>query len=295
MTTKLNKTTEQIREMHAKMPKTKTPADRYNDLCRMVDIPECPLFLKTHFTKAPLYCFDDFSQFLSFPFNGLLCDVPRTVILATDTRCVIVDVIKDPTVQHGVRLIRVEPGAERDVEQVSVRGDSLFVSLPNMANGSWEYVAKGRDFYSTIHPADEMSESDALVVNGNIQNTMVILAMLNHIDSPRHYVLSESPSRIRIGGPKAPRYDNRERYIVLDKDAVIKRYKMRKDHGATHASPAPHLRRGHFMTLSHDRYVNLKGQRIPVRPSWVGSREWTGGRGLKYKVVSRPGATESQA
>ena len=50
MTTKLKKTDDEILEMHAKMPKTKTPADRYNDLCRMVDAPEVPLFLKTHFT-----------------------------------------------------------------------------------------------------------------------------------------------------------------------------------------------------------------------------------------------------
>jgi hypothetical protein len=55
--------------------------------------------------------------------------------------------------------------------------------------------------------------------------------------------------------------------------------------GGSHSSPLPHRRRGHWALLSAERYVNKRGQRVWVRPAWIGDREWVLD-GRQYKVVS---------
>ena len=47
-----------------------------------------------------------------------------------------------------------------------------------------------------------------------------------------------------------------------------------------------HRRRGHYRTLKAKRYGKRVGERVWVRPTWVGPREWAWG-GVQYKVVSR--------
>ncbi len=115
------------------------------------------------------------------------------------------------------------------------------------------------------------------------------------IQSPLHYVVSESPRSIPNSPKKARRFHQRERFIILNFDQLKFKYAQRVNMGGTHSSPAPHLRRGHTMHLLSPRYVNKQGQIIIRRPTYVGDREWTGEYNLKYKVISRPGATENQA
>jgi hypothetical protein len=54
--------------------------------------------------------------------------------------------------------------------------------------------------------------------------------------------------------------------------------------GGTHATPAPHQRRGHWRTYQHEKWGSLRGQRRWVRHAWIGDKEWVF-NGQRYKVV----------
>lgn len=74
------------------------------------------------------------------------------------------------------------------------------------------------------------------------------------------------------------------RVILLD-PAKATEYGHRIDRGGAHASPSPHQRRGHWATLKSERYKNKRGQRVWVRPAWVGDKEWIF-EGNRYRVLS---------
>lgn len=56
--------------------------------------------------------------------------------------------------------------------------------------------------------------------------------------------------------------------------------------GGTHASPMPHQRRGHWRTLQAERYGDRRGQRVWVKPAWIGSVEWSH-KGNVYRVIEQ--------
>jgi hypothetical protein len=51
----------------------------------------------------------------------------------------------------------------------------------------------------------------------------------------------------------------------------------------TGAKVRPHQRRGHWRTLRDDRYGERKGQKIWIKPAWIGDREWAY-KGNIYRV-----------
>ena len=127
----------------------------------------------------------------------------------------------------------------------------------------------------------------------------VALAELDFIDQPCHYVVEQRPDNVkpeRIKRAKAARFDDRERWILLDPEEVKVHFAAAatKAAGGTHASPVPHLRRAHNRVLRDARYTYMRGTTIHVRPVWVGDREWSY-QGARYKVISRPGASATQA
>jgi len=77
----------------------------------------------------------------------------------------------------------------------------------------------------------------------------------------------------------------RRRIILLDPHEARK-YGHRINRGGTHASPHPHQRRGHWATLRSERFKHKRGERVWVRPAWVGDREWVF-EGNRYRVITR--------
>lgn len=75
------------------------------------------------------------------------------------------------------------------------------------------------------------------------------------------------------------------RRIILLDPLKARQYGHRIDRGGTHASPHPHQRLGHWANLRHERYKNKRGERIWVKPAWVGDREWVF-EGNRYRVLS---------
>lgn len=76
------------------------------------------------------------------------------------------------------------------------------------------------------------------------------------------------------------------RAVVLDGDRAPTDARS----GGTSFAPTdrevrPHRRRGHYKTLRSERFKHKRGERVWVRPAWVGPREWVLG-GTTYRVVT---------
>lgn len=86
------------------------------------------------------------------------------------------------------------------------------------------------------------------------------------INQPAHYITrvhDTHPPDNKKWSPLRRELSRKPRYVVLKPDEIKERWL--RAHPGQHASPVPHLRRGHYATLSHERYRHLKGQRIWVR------------------------------
>jgi hypothetical protein len=135
------------------------------------------------------------------------------------------------------------------------------------------------------------------VKRSNFQVVMDTLQYVAFTDLPVHYVVEERPAHIdavRKKRAKAARFDDRERWIILDPEQVKKSMKNRTDLGGTHSSPSLHLRRAHDRILKHECFTTMKGTILRIRPTWIGDRSW-GVKRTKYKVISRLGASKTQA
>jgi len=72
--------------------------------------------------------------------------------------------------------------------------------------------------------------------------------------------------------------------ILIDPNRVNEFRDGRPTAGGTHASPRPHQRRGHWKTLSAERFKEARGKRLWIKPTWVGDTEWECD-GQVYKVL----------
>lgn len=112
----------------------------------------------------------------------------------------------------------------------------------------------------------------------------VLLHCLRYINAPERFIVRETSKKTpkrKVSG--VPRLNQRPRYILLDKTSIKTRYSS-SQHGE-HRSPIPHLRRGHYRTLTAERYKE-KGKRVWVRATHVKGNEveWREGDRF-YKVV----------
>jgi hypothetical protein len=72
--------------------------------------------------------------------------------------------------------------------------------------------------------------------------------------------------------------------VILMNLSDARKYGHRVDRGGSHASPSPHTRRGHYLTLRHARYGKHVGERRWRKPAWVGDTEWIF-EGRQYRVI----------
>lgn len=73
----------------------------------------------------------------------------------------------------------------------------------------------------------------------------------------------------------------RSHYVMVHKSANVSKPTGRH-HEVT--SRVAHSRRAHWHMLTSDRWKNKKGQRVPVKATWVGPEEWEGQSGQIYTM-----------
>lgn len=114
------------------------------------------------------------------------------------------------------------------------------------------------------------------------------LDQLHYINLPRHYLVVDTPAHVksRAKHVKTPRFNDRSKVLMIDpmKVHIIRPHSV--SGGGEHASPVPHLRRGHTKVLKAERYKNKRWAVIHIHPTWVGPTEWSHGRS-QYKVIVR--------
>lgn len=120
--------------------------------------------------------------------------------------------------------------------------------------------------------------------------TQWLRLQLLYIDLPRHHVVVETPRNFRPPkerAPKATRAQDKERVRLIMPEHLRRVYPhidTARDGAKTSREMAPHFRRGHTKLLSSSRWKDKQGQRVVVRPTWVGPEDWEH-QGLKYRVV----------
>lgn len=112
---------------------------------------------------------------------------------------------------------------------------------------------------------------------------MMVVAWINR---PKHYIVQLGPEIVRKPGrdkDRIPRLGERERYIMIEHEEVRRRWSAVQ---GNHASPMPHLRRGHYKTLRAERFGANRGKVVWVSPCHVNGAcvEWREGN-VSYKVV----------
>jgi uncharacterized lipoprotein NlpE involved in copper resistance len=81
-----------------------------------------------------------------------------------------------------------------------------------------------------------------------------------------------------------------QHYVILDKrhEANSRNIKhgaiVHADHGKALARMA-HSRRAHYRILTSERFKAKRGQRVPVKSSWVGPAEWCDASNQVYKIL----------
>jgi hypothetical protein len=80
------------------------------------------------------------------------------------------------------------------------------------------------------------------------------------------------------------------RIVLLD---PVRHYPVHgREAVGTHVSPIPHQRKGHYMLLQAERYINMRGQKVFRRPAWIGDREWIH-HGSVYRTLDKDPREES--
>lgn len=133
----------------------------------------------------------------------------------------------------------------------------------------------------------------------SINKSLVVewLAALNELTKVDSYPVrvepgpNELPPKQRRKAAKTrktkPWLDTRApRVILLNPN---KRY-PEHGRGGSHASPMPHQRRGHWRTLQAERFGDRRGQRVWVKPAWIGPSEWSYA-GNVYRVIGQRNLT----
>ena len=130
-------------------------------------------------------------------------------------------------------------------------------------------------------PDAEERGTRELVVNAFVMT----LRMLSHINDPDRFIVRESPARPppKPKAGKMPRAYQLPRYIILDKREIREHYTAAELQSGRR-SPMPHLRRGHYRTLTEKK--GKAGRRVWVRATHVKGNEVEWRQGDRYyKVV----------
>jgi len=261
-------------------------SDHYNNLAKVVD---SSFFAKTiiaSFNRAPVYHFDEelVDYFEALPDWETLLKIKGDMIECAPGGAAY---WTNPGSNGCARLLT--SGLRESSQNVTIEfnGREVFttystlngkiVKMPLTVNGVPMEV-DGGILHGMNHGDDPSSLRHMIIISG-----VYLTRILKKID----YRVIARPSFCRPpAAKKAIRFHERELTLVLSEGAFKKRYADRKNLGGTHASPRPHLRRGHSRTLKSPRFKNKVGQTISLDPMSVGNQsEWEGANGIKYRVI----------
>lgn len=165
-----------------------------------------------------------------------------------------------------------------------VDGDKwAWVDLINLRVAEWQIKEIDRNPYVT--PDVYEAAAHALTVEW--------LHALDTIDNSDSYPVTIKPERETLTPKQARKLaktNNTKPWLNPRAPRVImlnptKRY-PEHGRGGSHASPMPHQRRGHWRTLQAERYGDRRGQRVWVKPAWIGPLEWAY-KGNVYRVIEQ--------
>jgi|SRR4029079_10516026 hypothetical protein len=144
-----------------------------------------------------------------------------------------------------------------------------------------------------LDQADYEPVTDRGVKDECFGNTGQLLRIVAAISHPENYVVKVTPRLTpreeRRALENRPNPAKKPHFIVIDHEVLVGMSGRKSD--GSHASPIPHHRRGHWRRLA-ERCRNarlLHGDRIPVRPTYIGNREFSDERNL-YEVLLEFGA-----
>jgi hypothetical protein len=153
----------------------------------------------------------------------------------------------------------------------------------NYEDGGMAAMAKSRAV-----PITSNNDSIELVrrTNGFVDTLFHVAA----VSSPVNYIVKVTPKRTpkedrQIKKGRTPDYRKRPHFIIVDHQTVTS---MNPDNQGTHASPRPHMRRGHWRRAS-DYHKNLLARGvslIPVRPAIIGKDRFEDGKNHYHILMS---------
>jgi len=185
---------------------------------------------------------------------------------------------------------------EEQLAEAKRRGDPRLIRrAEEIAEQFYAQIPSGERMIERVR---EMLDDVGLLEKSGIETQMreardafyLGLQKVNWINHPNHYIIeigSRQPSRKKKKKSRIRRLKERNRHILLKKDEIKHRWQEAQEaKGGTHASPIPHLRRGHYKTLRAERFKEKRGKRIWTRASHVGGEcvEWRDGD-VRYKVL----------
>ena len=142
------------------------------------------------------------------------------------------------------------------------------VRYTSLLNGKPTYIMDGADDdlrALRVNEEDPNGSKAHDVLPGLFMNVITFLAYIN---APERFMVKQTPKKMgKAKKGQIPRLYQRPQYIILDKQNIKTRYLNSQPKG--HKSPMPHLRRGHYRTLTSEKYKRKQGQRVWVRATYV--------------------------
>lgn len=126
--------------------------------------------------------------------------------------------------------------------------------------------------------------SDREIVNENARRLLFLVEILSQ---PSNMIVEEIPKEARkerkTKSRKLPRAHQRPRLFVVSMKEAARRVYKGTSHEGRETEVLPHLRRGHWAMLRHERYGDNRGKWIWRKPCWVGPEQSERGNTI-YKV-----------
>ena len=138
----------------------------------------------------------------------------------------------------------------------------------------WNIKRRVMESYST-----HTSDSDAMGKSAESVACKISL-ILDLINQPKRFIMEESAAAAPKKGNKLNRSVQRPSFTLVSPLAVQKRFLASDPTGRT---VCPHARRAYVKTLTHERFVNKRGQQVTVPATWVGDSEFREGN-KQYKI-----------
>ena len=170
-------------------------------------------------------------------------------------------------------MILVGTAKNIKMDRDNIEADCDFNMIDIFDKGIIVKTIKKNEISKTI-PADELVNLKSLFLFRFFE--------VLHLIKPKNFILEETPKKVRTSTIKVPRMHERPIFTILKPNEIRK--KMGLKNPLTEGSPkTPHERSGHFRTLKNERYGDRVGDRIWIKPTWVGTSEAMVGNKF-YKV-----------